>query len=77
VPEPIDLDVEWLVDNFLIVGSPETVAGKIRALYGEAGGFGTIITTNHDYTDNPEAQRRHLELLGTRVAPLLSDLTGA
>ncbi|MEU9823261.1 LLM class flavin-dependent oxidoreductase [Pseudonocardia alni] len=76
--EPEDGDVEltpeWLVDNNAIVGSPETVAAKLRKLYERTGGFGTMVTPIHDYKHDPEPQRRSLELLGQVVAPMLRDL---
>jgi len=71
-----DLSAEWLAENFHIVGSPETVAQKIEALYREVGGFGTLISFGHEYSDNPEIYRRNFELLGTKVAPLLTHLDG-
>lgn len=70
-----DLDIEWMLDNFLLVGSPETVAGKISDLYESVGGFGTLITTTHEYTDNPEAYKRNFELVGQALAPMLTELT--
>jgi alkanesulfonate monooxygenase SsuD/methylene tetrahydromethanopterin reductase-like flavin-dependent oxidoreductase (luciferase family) len=64
-----DLTVEWMVDNFWLVGSPETVAEKIVDLNDELGGFGALITFTYDYSDNPDAYRRSFELLGREVAP--------
>lgn len=71
-----DLTAEWMVDNFHIVGSPTTVAQKLEALYKEVGGFGTLIAFGHEYTETPEIYRRHFELLGTKVAPLVAHLDG-
>lgn len=72
-----ELTIEWMIDNLLIVGSPETVAQKIEALYEEVGGFGTLISFGYEYHDNPEAYRRNFELLGTEVAPRLAHLEPA
>ncbi len=69
-----DLTTEWLVDNFLLVGSPATVAAKLEALYDEVGGYGTHISTIHNYREDRESYRRNLELVGTAVAPLVSHL---
>jgi alkanesulfonate monooxygenase SsuD/methylene tetrahydromethanopterin reductase-like flavin-dependent oxidoreductase (luciferase family) len=69
--DPSIVDVEWLTDNFWLVGSPETVAEKVRALDNECGGFGAIVSYTYDYHDNPEPFRKNLELLGTKVMPLL------
>lgn len=69
---PEDLTVEWMADNFWIVGSPDTVIEKVRALDAEVGGFGSLVTFTHDYSRSPEAYRRSIELMGTVVAPALN-----
>jgi alkanesulfonate monooxygenase SsuD/methylene tetrahydromethanopterin reductase-like flavin-dependent oxidoreductase (luciferase family) len=74
IAEP-DLTVEWMVDNYFFVGSPSTVADKAAALFDETGGFGTLFSTIHNYSDDPEPYRRNLELVGTVVAPRLAELT--
>lgn len=66
-----------MIDNLLIVGSPETVATKIERLYEEVGGFGTLISFGYEYYDMSEAYRRNFELLGTEVAERLAHLTPA
>ncbi|MDH2416118.1 LLM class flavin-dependent oxidoreductase [Nocardioides sp. CER19] len=73
---PDDLTPEWLIDNFALVGSPETVARKIRELYESLGGFGTIICASHARNPDPETWRRSWELTGLKVAPLIADLVG-
>ncbi|MET9080873.1 LLM class flavin-dependent oxidoreductase [Streptomyces sp. NPDC004237] len=73
---PDDVTPEWLIDNFAIVGSPETVARKIRELYEYVGGFGTLIGASHARSSSA-AWRRSWELTGSKVAPLVADLTGA
>ncbi|MBY4212401.1 LLM class flavin-dependent oxidoreductase [Rhodococcus fascians] len=70
-----DITVEWLAENLFFVGSPETVAGKISHLFDEVGGFGALIAGGEDYKNNPEPYRRSLELIGTKVAPMVSHLT--
>jgi alkanesulfonate monooxygenase SsuD/methylene tetrahydromethanopterin reductase-like flavin-dependent oxidoreductase (luciferase family) len=69
-----ELSAEWMVDNFHFVGSPETVAGKIEELYNEVGGFGSLISFGHEYTDNPDVYRRSFELVGTKVLPQVAHL---
>jgi alkanesulfonate monooxygenase SsuD/methylene tetrahydromethanopterin reductase-like flavin-dependent oxidoreductase (luciferase family) len=64
-----DLTVEWMVDNFWLVGSPDTVLQKLTNLNDDLGGFGTVITFAFDYSEDPEPYRRNLELLGREVAP--------
>ncbi len=72
---PEQLSAEWLIDNnFHLVGSPETVAAKIEALYQEVGGFGTLVSFGHEYVDDPAVYRRSFELIGSQVAPLVSHL---
>ncbi|OBC10983.1 hypothetical protein A5784_36115 [Mycobacterium sp. 852013-50091_SCH5140682] len=72
---PEDLSIEWMVDNFLIVGSPDTVIGKIEALHEKVGGFGTLVSFGHEYVDDADAYRRSFELIGTKVRPALQHLT--
>jgi alkanesulfonate monooxygenase SsuD/methylene tetrahydromethanopterin reductase-like flavin-dependent oxidoreductase (luciferase family) len=74
---PEDLTIEWMVDNFLLVGSPDTVIGKVEALYDSVGGFGSLITFTHEYDQDPETYRRSFELIGGKVRPALAHLTGA
>lgn len=71
---PEELSAEWMVDNFHFVGSAETVAAKIEALYEQVGGFGTLISFGHEYAGNSEVYRRSFELVGTQLAPLVSHL---
>lgn len=70
-----DMTPEWMVDNFWLVGSPDTVAEKIAALHDETGGFGTLLGVVHDYRDRPEVLRRSIELMGREVAPRIADVT--
>lgn len=71
-----DLTLDWMIDNFFIIGSPDTVAGRIKELYESVGGFGTLVTFVHEYNDNPEPYRRSFELLGQKVKPQLAHLNG-
>lgn len=48
---------------------------KVRALYEELGGFGTLISATHGRGTDPDVYRRNLELVGTHVIPKLADLT--
>jgi alkanesulfonate monooxygenase SsuD/methylene tetrahydromethanopterin reductase-like flavin-dependent oxidoreductase (luciferase family) len=70
-----DVDVEYLMEHLWIVGSPETAAAKLNALYEEVGGFGTLLGTHFDWGTpedpfaNAQAYRRNLELLATEVVP--------
>ena len=64
---------EYLLEHLWIVGSPATVVEKIRALYDEVGGFGTVIQTAYDY-DDPEVWNENMRLFATEVMPQSRDL---
>ena len=64
-----DVDIDYLVDNLWLVGSPETVTEKLLETQEILGGFGTIIVNKYDYGDTPDAYRRSLELFATEVVP--------
>jgi alkanesulfonate monooxygenase SsuD/methylene tetrahydromethanopterin reductase-like flavin-dependent oxidoreductase (luciferase family) len=67
------ITLEYLLDNHWIVGDPETVAQKIRALYELVGGFGMLLVIAHDWPD-PAVWDRSMTLLATEVLPKLADL---
>ena len=69
--DPASITPALVRDNFVIYGSPETVARKILALREEVGPFGTLMMTSHEWTDKP-AMRRSMELLATRVMPIVN-----
>lgn len=61
--------LEYLADHLWIVGSPATVAGKLQALQQASGGFGVLLATSYDATDECAAWRRSLALLQNDVLP--------
>jgi alkanesulfonate monooxygenase SsuD/methylene tetrahydromethanopterin reductase-like flavin-dependent oxidoreductase (luciferase family) len=70
-PVTVDrLSQKWLI------GSPDTVAAGIVSLYEDTGGFGTLLASVYDYSGDPEAYRRSLELLATEVLPRVHDHLG-
>ena len=69
-----ELTLEWMVDNFFLIGSPDTVVDKITRLNDELGGFGALLSFTFDYSEDPEPYRRNLELLGREVAPRIASL---
>ena len=69
------LDVDYMMEHIWIVGDPEQCAARIRQLYQEVGGFGTLLAITHD-PDDPRWQHRTLELLAEEVGPRVADLTG-
>jgi alkanesulfonate monooxygenase SsuD/methylene tetrahydromethanopterin reductase-like flavin-dependent oxidoreductase (luciferase family) len=55
-------------DNFVIYGSPETVARKLLAFREDVGPFGTLMMTAHDWTEKA-VMRKSMELLALKVMP--------
>jgi len=68
------VDIDYLADHMWLVGSPETVANKIRTLYNDVGGFGYIITMVFDQLENQEGWEKSTRLLAKDVIPRLADL---
>ena len=71
-----DVTVEWLADHLWLVGSPVTVAGKIREMYSQAGGFGTLLWLTYDHSEDRAAYEKSARLLVEEVMPRVADLTG-
>ena len=67
------IDVEYMMDNIWIVGDPQECAEQIRKIYGEVGGFGTLLTVTQD-PDDHQWQHECLELLKNDVGPRIADL---
>ena len=70
--DPLRADLEFLVDNVFIVGSPDTVVDKLNHLFHKCGGWGTLQVESHDYYDDPSAWFHSLELIAKEVAPRIS-----
>ena len=64
---------EYMAENIWIIGNPDEVANKIRALYNEVGGFGTLLIMGSEWSPRTEWIRSH-ELLSTVVLDKLQDL---
>ena len=75
-PEMPDREVtaEYVMDNIWIVGSPEEVANKIRKMYQDVGGFGTVLAMGHEW-EPKEQWENSMALLAEEVMPKLSDLS--
>ena len=71
-----DVTIEYMLENVWLVGSPETVAGKIRKLYEAAGGLGVLLSMMLDHSEDRAASDKSVRLLVEEVLPLVSDLTG-
>ncbi len=68
-----DVDVEYLLDNLWIVGSPEDAEKQIRDLYHTVGGFGVLLAMGHEW--EPKDQWiNSMSLLAQEVMPNLDDL---
>jgi alkanesulfonate monooxygenase SsuD/methylene tetrahydromethanopterin reductase-like flavin-dependent oxidoreductase (luciferase family) len=65
--EAVDLD--YLADNLWLVGAPATVAERICDLRMQTGGFGYLVITSYDATDEREPWQRSLRLLVEWVLP--------
>ena len=48
------VDLEYLADNLWLVGSPETVAGRILDLQEQTGGFGHLTMVSYDASGERE-----------------------
>jgi alkanesulfonate monooxygenase SsuD/methylene tetrahydromethanopterin reductase-like flavin-dependent oxidoreductase (luciferase family) len=69
--DPADVTMEWMADNFWLVGSPKTVAEKVRALDAELGGVGTILAFTYDFSETPDVYEKSLRLMHEQVMPLV------
>jgi alkanesulfonate monooxygenase SsuD/methylene tetrahydromethanopterin reductase-like flavin-dependent oxidoreductase (luciferase family) len=67
------ITLDYLCDNVWLVGSPETVARKIRQLYADVGGFGGLLIGATDWPD-PAVWERSMRLFATQVVPRVADL---
>ena len=65
---------EYMMENFWIVGDPQECAQKIRKLYQDVGGFGTLLLICHDWGREQEKWHHSLDLMATEVLPALEDL---
>jgi alkanesulfonate monooxygenase SsuD/methylene tetrahydromethanopterin reductase-like flavin-dependent oxidoreductase (luciferase family) len=69
-----ELTLEYLCDQVWLVGSPATVARKIRQLHTDVGGFGGLLIGATDWSD-PAVWERSMRLFASEVVPALADLT--
>jgi alkanesulfonate monooxygenase SsuD/methylene tetrahydromethanopterin reductase-like flavin-dependent oxidoreductase (luciferase family) len=65
--------LEYLCDNIWIVGDVDEVTAKIRRLYEEVGGFGTLLVIGHEWGAD-DGGGRSARLLVEEVLPRLRDL---
>ena len=68
------LDVDYLIENNWLVGSPATVAEKLARLRDVTGGFGTLLVMLYDFSDEAEEWDESLALLVDEVLPRVASL---
>jgi hypothetical protein len=71
-PDVPDSDVtpEYCAKHNWLIGSPKTVAEKLRKVYDDVGGFGVLLVFCFDNVENPEAWHTSMRLLAEEVLPL-------
>ena len=62
--------LEYLADNIWLVGDPDEVVRRIKALRGDVGSFGTLLVIGHEWEPR-EAWTRSMRLLVDEVLPRL------
>ncbi|HEY5899748.1 MAG TPA: LLM class flavin-dependent oxidoreductase [Burkholderiales bacterium] len=67
--------LERLLDELVICGTPDKVADEILKLRETAGPFGEIVYAGMDWAD-PKLARRSMELMATKVMPLVNSGSG-
>ena len=65
------LTPEYMLDNFWIVGDPDSCIRQLRDLYDEVGGYGTLLIVCHDWGRDQKKWYHSLELLSKEVLPAL------
>ena len=69
-----DVDLEYMLEHLWLVGSPDTVARKIRELYESSGGFGVLLGMALDHSGDQSGWERSMRLLAQEVMPQVADL---
>ena len=64
------ITAEYLADNMWLIGDPDEVVRRIRALRDEVGDFGTLLVIGHEWEPR-EAWTRSMRLLVEEVLPRL------
>ncbi|WP_416435107.1 LLM class flavin-dependent oxidoreductase [Priestia megaterium] len=67
-----EFTVEYMIKECCFVGSPETVTRKLQKFYDAVGGFGTLLITGYDYSENPGHWKESMHLLKNEVLPNLN-----
>jgi alkanesulfonate monooxygenase SsuD/methylene tetrahydromethanopterin reductase-like flavin-dependent oxidoreductase (luciferase family) len=67
---------EYLLDHLWIVGDVDEVTARLRRLYDEVGGFGTLLVIGHEWLPGDD-WHRSMRLLAEEVLPRLPDVAPA
>ena len=71
------INPEYLADNMWLIGSPDTVARKIRDLYNNVEGFGGLLVLVYDHYKDQKRWDKSTRLLVNEVMPQIADLVPA
>jgi alkanesulfonate monooxygenase SsuD/methylene tetrahydromethanopterin reductase-like flavin-dependent oxidoreductase (luciferase family) len=66
---------DYMLDSFVVCGTPESVVDQLLAFRERIGDFGTLLYCGHDWQDAALA-RRSMELMAERVMPALNRALG-
>jgi len=66
-----DVTAEYLVDNIMLVGSPDDVTAKIQKLHDDVGGFGVLLAMAHEWQPR-EPWEQSMHLLAHEVLPRIN-----
>lgn len=71
-----DLTREYMLENYWIVGDPEECAHRIKRIYDDVDGFGTLLLQCHDWVEERPKWFRCLELMANETLPLINKAIG-
>ena len=70
-----DITLDYVLDKFWIVGSPETVARRLATIHEHTGGYGGVLMLAYDWEgENREQWQHSMRLLAEQVMPRLEEL---
>jgi alkanesulfonate monooxygenase SsuD/methylene tetrahydromethanopterin reductase-like flavin-dependent oxidoreductase (luciferase family) len=70
-----NLDLDEIVQQLIIFGTPESVTDQLLAFRDEVGQFGTLLYAGHDWKDRALAVRS-MELMAADVMPAINSAIG-
>ena len=69
-----EVTAEYCARHNWLVGSPQTVAEKLKRLYDQVGGFGTVLMMCYDYSEHPQVWNTSMRLFAEEVMPRFASL---